>query len=517
MRLLERKENGEFSLTKDLINNIPQYAILSHTWGEDDEEVTFKDLIIGAGKSKSGYRKIQFCGEQATSDELYHFWMDTCCIDKSNNTELSEAINSMFRWYRNAAKCYVYLSDVSIDGSDNNDQSFEWTWEPAFRKSRWFTRGWTLQELIAPASVEFFSAEGKQLGDKTLLEQQIHEITGISVQALRGSALSQFPVDERILWAAKRKTKRKEDEAYCLFGLFDIHMPLIYGEGKDRAFIRLKEEIYKSSRDGIYASQQDRQRHRIITDWLSTTTFPTQQSDIIARREPGTGQWFLETPQFTRWLCSSKATLFCPGIPGAGKTMMAAITINHLMTMQSSSTGLAYIFCNYQAQVEQNITGLLAAILKQLVQGRPSIAEHVSRLYEYHSSRRTRPLLEDVFAVLQITLKSFSNVYIIVDALDECSNRDSTRSRLLAKLRDLQLEADLRVMVTSRFMPDIENEFRSMPTLEVRASNADMKRFLEGQVDHLPNCIKRDDELKGLVQDKIIEAVDGMLVFDTPI
>ena len=144
MRLLERKENGEFSLTKDLINNIPQYAILSHTWGEDDEEVTFKDLIIGAGKSKSGYRKIQFCGEQATSDGLYHFWVDTCCIDRSNNTELSEAINSMFRWYRDAAKCYVYLSDVSIDGSDDNGQSFEWTWEPAFRKSRWFTRGWIL-------------------------------------------------------------------------------------------------------------------------------------------------------------------------------------------------------------------------------------------------------------------------------------------------------------------------------------------------------------------------------------
>jgi hypothetical protein len=113
MRLLELKNHSEFSLTKDLIDNIPPYAILSHTWGADTEEVSFKDLISGTGESKSGYEKIRFCGEQARCDGLQYFWVDTCCIDKSNNNELSEAINSMFRWYCNAATCYVYLSDVS--------------------------------------------------------------------------------------------------------------------------------------------------------------------------------------------------------------------------------------------------------------------------------------------------------------------------------------------------------------------------------------------------------------------
>ena len=233
MRLLELKTNGEFSLTKYLINNIPPYAILSHTWGDDDEEVTFKDLVEGTGKSKAGYRKIQFCGEQAASDGLQYFWVDTCCIDKSNSAELSEAINSMFRWYRDAAKCYVYLSDVSINDYDQNDQ-FSQSWESAFRESRWFTRGWTLQELIAPASVEFFSREGKRLGDKKSLERQIHEITGIAVQALQGSPLSDFSVAERMSWAEKRETKRKEDKAYSLLGIFDIHMPLIYGEGRKK-------------------------------------------------------------------------------------------------------------------------------------------------------------------------------------------------------------------------------------------------------------------------------------------
>src|SRR5450759_607360 len=120
MRLLEQKDSGEFSLTKDLTKNIPRYAILSHTWGADTEEVTFKDLIDGTGKSKTGYDKLQFCGEQANSDGLTLFWVDTCCIDKSSSAELTEAINSMFRWYREAAKCYVYLSDVSKGNCDDN-------------------------------------------------------------------------------------------------------------------------------------------------------------------------------------------------------------------------------------------------------------------------------------------------------------------------------------------------------------------------------------------------------------
>ena len=246
MRLLARKTEHEFSLTDDIIgDDIPPYAILSHTWGPDAEEVTFKDLTEGTGKNKAGYSKIRFCAAQAASDGLHYLWVDTCCIDKSNNTELSEAINSMFRWYRNASKCYVHLSDVSIGDSNKNDQS---TWELAFRQSRWFTRGWTLQELIAPPSVEFFSLEGKLLGDKKSLERQVHEITGIPVQALQGSPLSHFSVFERILWAEKRETKRKEDKAYSLFGIFDLYMPPIYGEGREHAFKRLSEAIDKSSK-----------------------------------------------------------------------------------------------------------------------------------------------------------------------------------------------------------------------------------------------------------------------------
>jgi hypothetical protein len=245
MRLLKLDSAGKLSLTKDLLDDIPPYAILSHTWGADEDEVTFSDLENRSYQSKAGHAKLRFCGEQASKDGIEYFWVDTCCINKANHVELSEAITSMFRWYRDAVKCYVYLSDVSARNYDNNAQT-QWTWESAFRKSRWHTRGWTLQELIAPTSVEFFSREEVLLGSKMTLTRLIHEITDIPITALHRAPLSDFSVHERLRWAAKRETKKKEDKAYCLQGIFHIFMPLMYGEG-DNAFVRLKEEIGKRS------------------------------------------------------------------------------------------------------------------------------------------------------------------------------------------------------------------------------------------------------------------------------
>jgi flagellin-like hook-associated protein FlgL len=247
MRLLRLNDNGELSLPEYFGKDIPRYAVLSHTWGADHDEVNYKDIRKGRGKNKAGYNKIRFCGKQAAIDGLEHFWIDTCCIDKSSSAELSEAINSMFRWYHDAAKCYVYLSDVSVGDSIISGLSSQWKWKPAFQRSRWFTRGWTLQELIAPECVEFFSAEGERLGNRTSLLGEIHKITRINVKALQGSPLSQFSVDERMLWAERRETKREEDAAYSLLGLFDIHMPLIYGEGREKAFIRLHKEIKETT------------------------------------------------------------------------------------------------------------------------------------------------------------------------------------------------------------------------------------------------------------------------------
>ena len=245
MRLLKADSDGELSLTKDLTKDIPSYAILSHTWATDEEdEVTFNDMKDDRSrKIKRGYTKIQLCGKQAQKDGLQYFWVDTCCIDKTIPSEFNQAMVSMFRWYRDAEKCYVYLEDVSVDMNDRNHTTKE-TWESNFRKSRWFTRGWTLQELLAPKSVHFFSREWEWLGDKCTLEQPIHKVTGIPLPALRGENLYSFSVNERMQWAAKRNTTRQEDKAYCLLGIFDVFMVPMYGEGAN-AFRRLQNKIDK--------------------------------------------------------------------------------------------------------------------------------------------------------------------------------------------------------------------------------------------------------------------------------
>ena len=243
MRLLSRKTEEEFELTTFIDeDDLPPYAMLSHTWN-DGQEVIFDELVAGVGKKKIGNTKIRFCAERAVQDGLQYFWVDTCCINKRDPTELTAAINSMFRWYQRADKCYVYLSDVQVPAEVTNIQTFRSTWEAAFRRSRWFTRGWTLQELLAPGTVEFFSRDGRILGSKLSLEQEIHDITQIPIGALRNHDVRNFSIDERMRWVEKRKTTIKEDRVYCLLGIFGVFLPLIYGEGEDHAFRRLRKEI----------------------------------------------------------------------------------------------------------------------------------------------------------------------------------------------------------------------------------------------------------------------------------
>ncbi|KAH8899093.1 HET-domain-containing protein [Thozetella sp. PMI_491] len=249
MRLLYRSPTGDIRLTDDLYSNLPRYAILSHRWGP--EEVSLQELNNGTGLDKGGYPKIRFCCEQASRDGLSYFWVDTCCIDKTNAVELQTAINSMFRWYRDADKCYVYLDDVPCPTKPS--------WQAAFRQSLWFTRAWTLQELLAPSLVEFYSREGMLLGTKNSLEQSIQDATRVPVEALRNNRLSDFHVSDRLSWMMHRETMLEEDKAYALLGIFNVHMPLIYGEGMANAFQRLRREIeYLSIEAGFRTSGFDR-------------------------------------------------------------------------------------------------------------------------------------------------------------------------------------------------------------------------------------------------------------------
>lgn len=217
--------------------NIPKYAILSHTW--EEEEVSFKMMSTEPCQMMVGYRKIAMSCTLALNAGLGYTWIDTCCIDKSSSAELTEAINSMFRWYQRSEICYVFLSDLEASASLDS----------ALEKCRWFTRGWTLQELIAPRNVLFFDKDWNYRGSKQSLVCDIARITGISAAILEGAQLlSTVVVAQKMAWAAHRETTRIEDTAYCLLGIFNVNMPLLYGE-EDKAFRRLQEEIIRSTAD----------------------------------------------------------------------------------------------------------------------------------------------------------------------------------------------------------------------------------------------------------------------------
>jgi len=190
--------------------------------------------------------------------------------------------------------------------------------------------------------------------------------------------------------------------------------------------------------------------------------------------------------------------------------MMAAIAIDHLGTLAQADVGLAYVFCNYKSQVDQNLYGLLSALLKQLVQSRAGLAIPVTRLYDHHSKQKSRPSLNEIFIALLTVCSNHARVYVVMDALDECTDQDGTRRQLIQKLRELQMSTDVRLLFTSRFIPEITATFRSDSVLEVRANEEDVKRFVAGQIPRLPSCIRRDDELVRAVQSKIVKAIDGM-------
>jgi hypothetical protein len=214
------------------LSRIPEYAILSHRW-EEAEELSFGDVTAEYQHLKGYQKVVAFC-EEARRDRFQYVWVDTCCIDKKSSADLGEAINSMYMWYKQAAICSVYLYDV--EGRNN------------ISRSSWFTRGWTLQELIAPTKLHFYDRHWSLIASKHVLSAELEGITGIPKSALRGFRHDDFCIAEKMSWAAQRTTTREEDSAYCLLGLFNVNMPLLYGEGS-KAFLRLQEEIMRTSTD----------------------------------------------------------------------------------------------------------------------------------------------------------------------------------------------------------------------------------------------------------------------------
>jgi len=462
MRLLERGNDGELGFTKDLIGDdkVPPYAILSHTW-QDGQEVTFEDWKSGGSGGKAGYSKIMFCAQQAECDGLRYFWVDTCCINKADPVELQDAINSMFRWYRDAARCYVFLSDVSTTKRKALSEGSKFTWEPAFRESRWFQRGWTLQELLAPRSVEFFSQEGKRLGDKQSLEQEVHEITGIAIPALQGTSLHEFSVDERLLWTKSRQTTRKEDKAYCLLGIFGIFMPLIYGEGEDNAIRRLRDEIDK-------ATDRSLQRYLPRLPTATGASYDSHDEEHNARCLPNTRTALLET--IAEWANSkdSKSIFWLSGMAGTGKSTIARTAARSFA--EADQLGANFFFKRGEGE-RGNASRFFSTIAADLVAREPGTLPGIRKALDQDSSLSQRAL-KDQFEKLilhplsgvQQTRLITPKLIVVVDALDECEREEDIRTilQLLTRTKDMR-PVSLRVLVTSRPELHIRLGFKQMP------------------------------------------------------
>jgi tetratricopeptide (TPR) repeat protein len=345
MRLLHFDTLGKLVLTDFRGKTIPPYAILSHRWS--DSEILIEHISNGTYKEREeGYRKLEFCAKQATQDKLQYFWIDTCCIDRWNNSERSKAINSMFQWYKNATRCYVFLSDVSASTATEPVQRSDW--EASFRASAWFTRGWTLQELIAPTSVEFFSCEGHRLGDKASLDELLHDITDIPLAALRNCPLDQFSTSERRRWADSRVTTEEEDIVYCLLGVLGASMPTNYGEGRERASKRLQAEV------------------EVVSS--APSIIPFSQNESFVGREPQLAE--VEAKLLSNGQTTSTLAIVGPG--GTGKSQLA-LEVAHKTRQNNKNCSVFWIDASDKDSLYQSYAGIAQKL--SIIGGDDDLAE----------------------------------------------------------------------------------------------------------------------------------------------
>ena len=467
MRLLHIEKDGSFKLTNNFVKEeeIPHYAVLSHRWLSDCEEVDFEDMINGVAQKKpSGYGKIQFCAKQAAEDGLEYIWIDTCCILKSSSQELQEAITTMFKWYRNASRCYVYLMDVSAAANAIDESVIAQPWETAFCKSNWFTRGWTLQELLAPPVVIFFSREGTRLGNKEELQDLIHEITGIPYRALLGAPLSEFSIAERLLWARHRQTTRNEDKAYSLLGILNIFMPLLYGEG-EHAFVRLQECLDRKHPEppGL-----DHVLDKLpIASSAAFNSFQNQDGSVCL---PDTRVELLSRIKIWASGSDDQSVFWLDGAAGTGKSTVARSVARYCH--ERGRLGGSFFFTKGGGD-RGDASRLVTTLAYQLTGTVPAVKRHVckaisahQKIYELGLRDQWEQLIIDPLSKLEAG-SCPSTTVLILDALDECGNDMHIRMimRYLTLARNLKT-IRLRILVTSRPNTAIRCGFREIPRAE---------------------------------------------------
>lgn len=255
------------------------------------------------------------------------------------------------------------------------------------------------------------------------------------------------------------------------------------------------------------------QRKRELINWICPADYSVQHGDYTDRRQPNIGEWFLQDPKYQEWERSERSTLFCPGVPGAGKTMMAALVIDRLLRDQHHAERPAvFIYCSYKRRSEQSAKHVLCSLLRQIVDIQEGVPEVVQNFYTAHVKKRSTPSIQEVEQVLGGVSRALLGLTILVDALDECETH--TYQKLLSSIEALRKQCSVRLLVTSRFLPDVQSHtsISDKPTLEVRASDHDLGMYIISRFGEFRSPVASKPDLLGILVSSVVKATGGMWV-----
>jgi ankyrin repeat protein len=535
MRLLKRDENGEFVFTR-MLHDPPPYAILSHTWSsQPDAEVLYQDILDGTAKSKPSFDKITFIAERAKKEDLEYFWVDSCCINKRDDHELSTAIRSMYRWYARSAVCFVYLTGVSFHKRGHDGEP---KWGGSFRTCSWFKRGWTLQELLAPSRVEFY-AQTVHLGTRSSLSQEIHDITGIHIEALRGKSPKDFSIPTRFRWANGRQTTVPEDLAYSLMGLCGITILPMYGEGRAGAERRLEQEVRNTFGDAVLdlasglvpGRSESRQQNRVVPpallearsaklEALDFDMIDSRKADI-AKALKSTCTWILTHQTYLQWkdIEASKqhfGFFWIKGHPGAGKSVL--IKFLDLHTSKSKGprdTCISFYFHARGEHLEKSLEGMYRSLLTQLLRSNDDLQVVLDNFRNDDDSRNMLRRLRVLFSAAVAKLED-RRLFCFIDALDECDaeNMQDTINYFRGLCEEAaELGIDVFICFASRYYPTLDIPTALQLELDtVDDHHDDLRRYVTSQ-RFSPGMPGKTSSIPTQVQNNILIKANGVFLW----